>query len=283
MKKIIIALSFIFFILILVIIFLWYTREKSFDFGLLESTQDVSEKLYEKETDAGLTPTKDNNFNPKIVRPDLESKFKSYTDSRYNLSFQYPNNFIIVPEERCGEVLSDQQKEYNCLTALKVFPEGVNLNYIPPARFWLIKGVDSVGIGDQISQIVYDRDLNSWIDYVGDRNERLSIYTYTTDGKSIIKAENGGSHSSSVYYIISDYDKDLVAIFSFPQAFRVRCDVVENPKERADCESYLNSIIETYGKKDEDMQAVYQEGWIPEEYFQKLYFEAENIVKTLVF
>ncbi|GIW63374.1 MAG: hypothetical protein KatS3mg091_176 [Patescibacteria group bacterium] len=110
----------------------------------------------------------------------------------------------------------------------------------------------------------------------------MSVYSQTISGNSIIKAENEGSSAAYNYYIIPDYEKNQVAIFSFPVAFRLRCDFIEDDTKKSECEAYLNSIVQDFGK-DEDSKMAYSEGWIQEEYFTKIYSEAELIVKSLSF
>lgn len=210
-------------------------------------------------------------------------KFKIYTNYKYGLSFQYPKNFVIQPKNDCLRVLSKNSKKENCLLSLELYPSNVNKKYIPSANFWLIRDLTSINIYGQVATIFYDKQLKSWVELTSIDKKILPIFSFTHQGKPIIKAQNGGSHGWANFYIIPNYKKNIVAIFSFVEGYRLRCDLIENKKEKRDCEDYLNSIIQKFGEKEETKQADYAEGWLPEAFFKNIYFEADFIVKSLSF
>ncbi len=237
-----------------------------------ESQKFPSKQLEEKRV-LSATPA------PKVQN---KSEFKTYTNNSYNLSFQYPKNLSVVPEEACGWVLKDVSKEDNCLISLKLVPSGVNMNYVPAVKFWLVRDLSSVEFGGQAKGIFYDKQINNWVENFGTFKRQLPISSRTISGKPVIKAQTNDSYMVSNFYIIPDYEKNMVGIFSVPQSWRVRCGLMETKSEKTECESYVNSIIRQFGGKGEKMTG--GQGWLPEKYFKSIYSGVESTtVKSLKF
>ncbi|GBD34466.1 hypothetical protein HRbin35_00188 [bacterium HR35] len=237
--------------------------------SITSTSSDIKEKII-KELDLSL---------------EIKNKttLKTFNDDKYKVSFQYPEKFVIIPENDCSRVLLENSKEENCLLSLSIYPLNVNKKYIPPASFWLIKDLTSVNIYGQTVSVFYDKQSKSWVEVSSIDKKKLSIYSFTYQGKPILKAQNGGSHGWADFYIIPDYKKNIVAIFSFIQEYRLRCDLIEDENEKRECLNYLNSIIQQFGEKEKSKQSYYAEGWLPQEFFKNIYSEAESIVKSLSF
>lgn len=209
---------------------------------------------------------------PVITGGNTISNLKTYKIPQYGIEFDYPQNYTISTRSDCGLLLINNQTE--CLVSLTL--NSTNDNYTPKANFWFLKGINSVDIGGQTSSIIFDSQKRAWVVNYSDFTEVLPLWDKTKSGKEIIRSVNGGSHSSSYYYIIPKYDNDEVAIFSIPKSYRLRCDsfVNDKPKE-TDCNNFYQSVIEQYNNGE-----ITDDTWLPENYLRAIYSEAENIVKS---
>jgi len=200
------------------------------------------------------------------------SKLKTYKNTQYEIEFDYPPNYTVSPGSDCSWLINNQA---GCLLSLTLNP--TNNDYAPKASFWLLKGINSVNIPGQVSSINFDPQKRAWVvNNPVSTPEVLSIWDRTKSGQEIIKSSNGGSHSSFRYYIIPKYESDEVAIFSIPESFRLRCDnfVNDKPKE-AECNNFYKFVIDQYNNGQTTIDT-----WLPENYLNSIYSEAENIVKS---
>jgi len=140
-----------------------------------------------------------------------------------------------------------------------------------------LKGINSINISGQISGINFDAQKKAWVlDSPDSTPQVLSVWGQTKSGQEIIKAANGGSHGSFDYYIIPNYENDEVAIFSIPGSYRLRCDNFVNDRSKeTDCNNFYKSVIDQYN--DGEVNA---DNWLPKNYLDSIYAEAENIVKS---
>lgn len=200
------------------------------------------------------------------------SNLKTYKNVQYSITFDYPGRYVISTNPDCSSLINNQA---HCLLSLTLDP--TNSDYSPKAYFGFLKGIDLVDIPGQVSDIRFDPEKKKWVlDDPAPLPEFLSVWDHTRSGQEIIKSSNGGSHGSSYYYIIPDYQKDEVAIFSVPQSYRLRCDnyINDKPKE-TDCNNFYTSIINQYNKRQPTSDT-----WLPENYLSSVYSDAENIVKS---
>jgi len=213
---------------------------------------------------------------PSVATPVNEkndnSNLKTYNNAQYQLAFDYPQNYIISTNPNCSNLKNNQK---GCLLSLNLNP--TNIDFPPKAYFWLLQGVTTVNIPGQVSIINFDSQKKAWVlNNSVPPAEVLPVWNYTKSGKEIIKSSNGGSYGSSYYYIIPNYNKDEVAVFSVPESYRLRCDnfLNDKPKE-TDCNNFYKSVIDQYNKGKETVDA-----WLPKNYLISIYSEAENIVKS---
>ena len=216
-----------------------------------------------------------------IIEENRVSNLKTYKNIQYGIEFDYPQNYIIS----VNPTISDDQNYANCIgltnnksgCLLSLTIEPINNDYAPKGFFLLLKGINSVIIPGQVSSIKFDLEKKAWVvNNPVPTPEVLSVWGYTKTGQEIIKSSNGGSHGSSNYYIIPNYEKDEVAIFSIPKSYRLRCDNFQNdkPKEAA-CNNFYKSVIDQYNKGQ-----ITTDTWLPENYLNSIYSEAENMVKS---
>lgn len=202
------------------------------------------------------------------------SKLKTYKNAPYGFAFNYPQNYIISPNQDCSLLTHNQAA---CLLSMTLSP--TNSDYPPKAHFYLLKGVESVNIGGQLGGIMFDSQKKAWVLTLPDPSHPqkvLPIWGNTESGLEIIKASNGGSHGTSYYYLIPNYENDKVAIFSVPKSYRLRCDFFTNDKlKETDCHKFYKSIIDQYNGGE-----TIPDTWLPENYLNFLYKDAENIVKS---
>lgn len=216
------------------------------------------------ETPSIITPANEQNGNTNL---------KSYKNTQYGFAFDYPQNYVIFTNPDCNSLINNQA---GCLLSLTLNP--TNSDYPPKAYFWLLRGINSVNISGQVSSIGFDQQKKMWVlNNPVPTPEILSVWARTKSRQEIIKSSNGGSHGSSFYYIIPNYQKDEAAVFSVPQSYRLRCDNFTNDKPKeTDCNNFYMSIINQYNKG----QPTADTSWLPENYISSMYSEAENIVKS---
>jgi hypothetical protein len=216
-----------------------------------------------------------------IIKENRVSNLKTYKNIQYGIEFNYPQNYIIS----VNQTISDDQNYVNCIgltnnksgCLLSLTIDPTNNDYTPKGFFLLLKGINSVTIPGQVSSINFDPQKKAWVvNNSVSTPTVLSVWGYTKTGQEIIKSSNGGSHGSSYYYIISNYENDEVAIFSIPKSYRLRCDNFENdkPKEAA-CNNFYKSVINQYNNGQ-----ITTDTWLPENYINSIYSEAENMVRS---
>jgi len=208
---------------------------------------------------------------PPIITEENEvSNLKTYKNTQREIEFEYPPNYTVSTATDCS-LLAGNQSE--CLVSLTLSP--TESEYTPKAHFGLLKGVNSINIAGQTDTINFDSQKKAWVISGQEPTpEVLSIWDHTKSGQEIIKASNGNSHGSSHYYIIPNYKNDEVAIFSIPESFRLRCDLLDKDKE-TDCNNFYKSVIEQYNNGETTVDT-----WLPENYLNSIYSEAENIVRS---
>lgn len=210
-----------------------------------------------------------------ITQGNAVLELETYKNSQYGIEFDYPQNYTVStgsPGSDCSLVTSNQS---GCLVFLTLNPTGSD--YPPKASFWFLKGINSINISGQISSINFDAQKKAWVlDSPDSTPQVLSVWGQTKSGQEIIKAANGGSHGSFDYYIIPNYENDEVAIFSIPSSYRLRCDNFVNDRSKeTDCNNFYKSVIDQYNNGEVNVDS-----WLPKNYLDSLYAEAEDIVKS---
>ncbi len=206
-------------------------------------------------------------FNIRLIK-----RWGIYRNNQYSLVFAYPSNYKISIVNNCYGLVKNQD---DCLISLSLDP---NISkYLPKAYFFLVKNINTVNLSGQVRNVRYDAKEKSWIyQETNSPDKELSFWDYTRSGQKIIKVLIGGSHGSSYSYIIPDYKNDRVAVFMFPQSFRLRCDDFDkNKSQQVDCNNFYKTVINRYngGKLIVD-------SWLPENYIQMVFADAEKIVKS---
>jgi len=199
--------------------------------------------------------------------------FKTYGDEQ-GVRFDYPSNYTItIDNKNCNDLTT---KKDGCLLSLKLSP--LETEYIPKAYFCLLEGIRFVSINGQVSSVEFDLQKKAWIEVNQDQTETLAVWNYTSEGKEIFKVSVGGSHGSAFYYLIPDYENDKIAIFSFPQAYRLRCDSLDDKAKKTECNNFYQSVIDQYNNGQEILDT-----WLPDNFLKSVYKDAEDIVKSLSF
>jgi len=214
---------------------------------------------------------------PIVNKNNKTLNLKTYKNVQYGLEFDYPQSYTVSINPDCSSLISSSliNGQASCLLSLTINP--TNNNYTPKAYLWLLKGINSVNIPGQVSSIRFNSQKKTWVlEQPIPPAEVLSIWDHTKLGQEIIKSSNGGSHGSSFYYIIPEYENDEVAIFSIPQSYRLRCDNFVNDKSKeADCNNFYKSTIDQYNKGEATVDT-----WLPENYLSSTYSEAESMIKS---
>jgi len=214
---------------------------------------------------------------PIVNKNNKTLNLKTYKNVQYGLEFDYPQSYTVSINPDCSSLISSSliNGQASCLLSLTINP--TNNNYTPKAYLWLLKGINSVNIPGQVSSIRFNSQKKTWVlEHAMPPAEVLSIWDHTKLGQEIIKSSNGGSHGSSFYYIIPEYENDEVAIFSIPQSYRLRCDNFVNDKSKeADCNNFYKSTIDQYNKGEATVDT-----WLPENYLSSTYSEAESMIKS---
>ncbi len=212
-----------------------------------------------------------------VVSPTISNptaNWKTYNNIQYNFSFQYPQSYSLSYSD-CS---SSSNIQTSCLITLIINPS--NNKNDPTASFWLSKGVNNTQLLGQIASIHYNVSKKAWVfSQNGSSDQVLPSIGQTKSGLDIIKGTNGGSEESSYYYIIPDYTNDTVAIFQIPQSFRLRCDLIlQHPDQQTECNNFYQSVINKYGGGK-----TISNTWLPENYINFLYSDAETMVKSFDF
>jgi len=212
-------------------------------------------------------------FSPAETIENKKEGFKTYSDEQ-RVRFDYPSNYTItIDNKNCNDLTT---KKDGCLLSLILSP--LETEYIPKAYFYLLEGIRFVSINGQVSSVEFDLQKKAWIEVNQDQTETLAVWNYTSEGKEIFKVSVGGSHGSAFYYLIPDYENDKIAIFSFPQDYRLRCDSLDDKAKKAECNNFYQSIIDQYNNGQEILDT-----WLPDNFLKSVYKDAEDIVKSLSF
>jgi len=212
-------------------------------------------------------------FSPAETIENKKEGFKTYGDEQ-GVRFDYPSNYTItIDNKNCNDLTT---KKDRCLLSLILSP--LETEYIPKAYFYLLEGIRFVSINGQVSSVEFDLQKKAWIEVNQDQTETLAVWNYTSEGKEIFKVSVGGSHGSAFYYLIPDYENDKIAIFSFPQAYRLRCDSLDDKAKEAECNNFYRSVIDQYNNGQEILDT-----WLPDNFLKSVYKDAEDIVKSLSF
>jgi len=212
-------------------------------------------------------------FSPAETIENKKEGFKTYSDEQ-RVRFDYPSNYTItIDNKNCNDLTT---KKDRCLLSLILSP--LETEYIPKAYFYLLEGIRFVSINGQVSSVEFDLQKKAWIEVNQDQTETLAVWNYTSEGKEIFKVSVGGSHGSAFYYLIPDYENDKIAIFSFPQAYRLRCDSLDDKAKEAECNNFYRSVIDQYNNGQEILDT-----WLPDNFLKSVYKDAEDIVKSLSF
>jgi len=226
-----------------------------------------------KQSSKNVNETRSNQITPSpIANENKETpNLRTYKNAQYGLEFDYPQSYTISTNPDCGSLINNQA---GCLLSLTINP--TNNDYTPKAYFWLLKGINSVNIPGQVSSIRFDSQKKTWVlEQASPTAEVLSVWDHTKSGQEIIKSSNGGSHGSSFFYIIPEYDNDEVVIFSVPQSYRLRCDnFINDQSKEADCNNFYKSVIDQYNRGE-----ITVDTWLPENYLSSIYSEAESMIK----
>jgi len=203
--------------------------------------------------------------------------WSGYINSVHKIRFKYPGNYTVSSNsDYCNFLVSNTSE---CLVAIKL--SIADSEFIPPAYFWLLRGIDQTTILGKTVKIVFDQDIDSWvIDEYGTTIGGIPTWGFTTSGLEIAKTSNGGSQGSHFYYLISNNLKDEVAIFAFPNSFRLHCDnYADDASMKKNCEDFYDSVTQQKFYDDN----LSSETWIPGAYLSDIYFEADEIVLSYDF
>ena len=213
-------------------------------------------------------------FSPAETIENKKEGFKAYSDAQQGVRFDYPSNYTITNNNKdCGFLTT---KKEGCLLSLILNP--LETEYIPKASFYLLDGIGFVSINGQISSVKFNLQKKAWVEVNQDQTETLAVWNYTSEGKEIFKVSVGGSHGSAFYYLIPDYENDKIAIFSFPESYRLRCDFLDDRTKEAECNNFYQSVIDQYNNGQEITDT-----WLPDNFLKSVYKDAEDIVKSLSF
>ncbi len=189
---------------------------------------------------------------------DDQNSTKSYIKKYDNgvISFWYPSRYILQENECEAE---------GCISNLSLqtdtseyFSGKINVNVWKDASYLKIVG--------QVSVLTYSEGkfVKQTSSEHGIVTAELEQLESSQEGLNIYRGENGGSMALYEYYIIEDKETSRIAVISFPREYRIQCS---EPK----CEDWLKEI------KAED------EGWLPDQYLDELFFEKEGIVESVRF
>jgi hypothetical protein len=199
-----------------------------------------------------------------------------YMDNQLNYTFNYPSAYTLTGITDVSSDRSVTDTAASVLQIQKITPKNSDA-YTPTARFYFIKGINTVNLTGQVEDIKFNPQKNAWVDENPDGETILPVWAYTKNGSEIIKGTNGGSEGSSYYYVIPDYQHDTAAIFLIPQSYRIRCDSLSGSVQTA-CTNFYTSVIKKYNNGQTIMDT-----WLPETYIQSLYTGAESMISGFEF
>lgn len=194
-----------------------------------------------------------------------------YINPMHKIRFKYPGNYTVSSNsDYCNFLVSNKSE---CLIAMKLSTN--DSEFTPPAYFWLLKGIDQTVIFGQSVRILFDQKTGLWVvDEYGTLIGGIGLWGYTSSGLAIAKTSNGRSYGSHFYYLINNIEKDEVAIFAFPNSFRLRCDnYADDASMKKSCENFYDSITQKFYEDSAPLET-----WLPGPYLSDIYSKADEIV-----
>jgi hypothetical protein len=185
---------------------------------------------------------------------------------------------VLIPEQY--EVIESEYEEPSeendgCVTLYQMYPKEyseIEKEYLDKASLIYCEHINKALLKGQVEEVRYNQTDEKWVRIQLDSEELLDVKQYGDNLVSIV--ELGGSHASSIYYIVSVEGSDELVILSVPRFHRIRCETydengVETMKE--DCIEFITSM----GMRADSSESV------PDEIYQNYYYDLLEILKDI--
>jgi len=184
---------------------------------------------------------------------------------------------LIPPKYAVIESEYEEPSEENdgCVTLYQMYPKEyseIEKEYLNNAELMYCEDINTAVLQGQVEDVRYNQTDEKWVRIQVDSEVPLDVKQYGENLVSIV--DLGGSHASSIYYIVSVEGSDELVILSVPRFHRIRCedydeDGVETMKE--DCIEFITSM----GMRDDSSESV------PDEIYENYYKDLLEILKDI--
>ncbi len=184
---------------------------------------------------------------------------------------------LIPPKYTVIESEYEEPSEENdgCVTLYQMYPKEyseIEKEYLNKASLIYCENINTAVLRGQVEDVRYNQTDEKWVRIQWDSEELLDVKQYGDNLVSIV--DLGGSHASSIYYIVSVEGSDELVILSVPRFHRIRCETydengVETMKE--DCIEFITSM----GMRADSSESV------PDEIYQNYYYDLLEILRDI--
>jgi len=179
-----------------------------------------------------------------------------------------PPKYVVIE----SEYEEPSEENDGCVTLYQMYPKEyseIEKEYLNKASLIYCVNINTAVLKGQVEDVRYNQTEGKWL-YQG--KDPLETKQYGENLVSIV--DLGGSHASSIYYIVSVEDSNELVILSVPRFHRIRCeDYDENGVEtmKEDCIEFITSM----GMRDDSSESV------PDEIYENYYKDLLEILKDI--
>ena len=182
-----------------------------------------------------------------------------------------PPKYVVIE----SEYEEPSEENDGCVTLYQMYPKEyseIEKEYLNKASLIYCENINTAVLRGQVEDVRYNQTDEKWVRIQWDSEELLDVKQYGDNLVSIV--DLGGSHASSIYYIVSVEGSDELVILSVPRFHRIRCETydengVETMKE--DCIEFITSM----GMRADSSESV------PDEIYQNYYYDLLEILRDI--
>lgn len=207
----------------------------------------------------------------KEVDSPIQTQQERITEIKEDLITLIPGKYEVIEDE----YEEPSEESDGCVTLYQMYPKEyseIEKEYLNKASLIYCEDINTAVLRGQVEDVRYNQTDEKWVRIQWDSEELLDVKQYGENLVSIV--DLGGSHASSISYIVSVEGSDELVILSVPRFHRIRCeDYDENGVEtmKEDCIEFITSM----GMRDDSSESV------PDEIYEDYYKDLLEILKDI--